>query len=495
MSTPLAIPQMIIAKPITNSASTTQLPANTNRLYNLATDAFNIADGYFWAYAPVTNSGNPEARVGATTVAGEELEFIQKVNESLIQAPLEERPLEKTGKINPRSLCGVRIKVGNASLGINETHLLEASFGAKAGNTEPFIVNSEFTYQLTTRETGAMVDLYNGTKASSTGKVVSYTTPDLGLFSTTDQAARDLILANVAYTHNSQKNPGGNTTVALNLSQTNPGHTGAVTIANIIAAGVGTKVLIGFELTGEATYLKISEDILFTLQQIVAASTTVVADTSTVGAPVNVNFSALYVIPYLLSQTTTLPTTPANLHIAGTGAAAIRAQFMFFVCLDSVKPIYNEREDYKTGVHIGLTQGFKEFGASEIQLTKSVEARGSAERVRIAYRGHQYNQYNVQAGRRWERLHIEYPSELVKGGWYDEFLIEFCLNPTTNHGNVAQHRKIVRLFIPNYSLGGNTRINAFYNFDGTTTNAVRTALVTLLNDFDTVNRLGNPTLV
>lgn len=495
MSTPLAIPQMIIAKPITNSGDLTQLPANTNRLYDLSTDAFNIADGYFWAYAPVASSGNPQARVGATAVAGEQLEFIQKVNESLIQAPLDERPLEKTGKINPRSLCGVRIEVGNASLGINETHLLEASFGARAGNTQPFIVNSEFSYQLTTRTKGAMVDMYNGTKASSSGKVVSYVTPDLGLFSTTNQAARDLILANIAYEHNTQKNPSGNTTVALNLSQTNPGHTGAVTIANIISAGVGTNVLIGFDLTGEATYLKISEDILYTLQQIVAASTVVTQDASTVGAPLTTNFSALYVVPYLLSNTTTMPTTPANLHIAGTGAAAIRAQFMFFVCLDAVKPIYNEREDFKTGVEIGLTQGFKEFGASVSKLTEPIEPRGSAHRVRLDYRKHQYNQHNIQAGRRWERLHIEYPSELVAGGWYDEFLIEFCLNPTTNHGNVAQHRKMVKLFIPNYSIGGNTRINAFYKFDGTTTNAVRTALVTLLNNFDTVNNLGNPTLV
>ena len=497
MATLHRVKRVVLAKPASNGALSTQIPNNGDRLYDFTTDAININPGYFWAYTPVSGSGNPRVRTAASLVAGEELEFIVRNDVSAVRAPLPKRPLEYMGKISPRTFCGVQIQINNARFGANEMKLVDTSFGALAGNTVPFTVQDNFYYEIITRAKGAVNDLYNGTAASSTGKVLDYTTPDFTTLGTDDEAARDLILSNLAWKHNSISNPSGNVHVALNLSQTNPGHTGAVTIANIISAGVGTRVLVGFDLDGAGHYLTISQDMLNSLREIVAAGTTVVADTSTVGTPVTVNFSALYVVPYLLPETTNLPDPSLNFKIAGTSGTTIRAQFMLFVCLDATKPYYQERDDFKIGIEIGLTQGFAgQNGGSVKQLSSAREALGSRQKVYLDYREERFREYNENAGRPYEAMHIEYPSELVENGWYDNILIKFCNNPNTNGGHLSQQQKMVSIWIPNYTLGLNTTENAFFDFDGSgIDNAQRTELIALLNDFNTKNNLGNPTLV
>lgn len=496
MSTLHYVKRVVVSKPVADGTQSTQIPNVGNRLYDFTTDAININPGYFWAYTPVADSGNPIVRTAATYVPGEELEIISRNNTAVQRAPLTQRTLEQTGKINPRSFCGVQIQINNARFGSNEMHLLEASFGVRAGNTQAFVPQDDFYYLINTRTKGAINDLYNGTPASSSGKVVDYRSPDFTTLGTADAAARDLILANLAWKHNSISNPSGNVHVAINLSQTNPGHTGAVTIANIITAGVGTRVLVGFNINGQADYLVISQDILNTLREIVAASTVVTSDASTIGVPVTTNFSALYVVPYLLPNTTAMPTSPANLHVAGTAGTLIRAQFMLFVCLDASKPIYQERDDFKTGLELGLTSGFIEFGASATKLTSPREPLGNSKKVYLDYREEQFRRYSEDAGRPYSYMHIEYPSEIVEGGWYDQVLIKYCNNPNTNGGHVSQHQRMVSIWIPNYTIGLTTVENPFFDFDGSgIDNAQRTELIALLNDFNTENRLGNPTLV
>ncbi len=494
MSNLRAIRRVFIAKPVTNGADTTQIPASTNRLYDFTTDSLNIGEGFLGGYEPVAGSGNPSAVTATSLSAGEFLEFIQRNSITGQLPPLPVRTIEKSGQIDPRSRCGVRIHFEAAREGANEIHMLEASLGVNTAATVPsriaFQPQDNFYYQYTTRVTGAIPDLYNGTAASSSGKVVDYQSPDFTFAGYSDQSARDLILANLTWKHNTANNPSARTTVAINLTQTNPGHTGAVTVANIIAAGVGTRVLIGFNVDGVADYLTISRDILNSLTAI--AANTVVNDA---GAAVAI--STLYVIPYLLPTTSVIPTTPANLHVAGSGVAAttIRAQFTMFICLDWTKVYYREREDFKTGLYLGLELDFQNIGASNTRLTVATEAIGSTNRVRMDYREEQFRRYNEDAGRPYEAMHIEYPSELVPGAWYDSFLIEWCVTNYGNHGLNSDNRKSITIHVPNYSLGGSTAVNPLYNTGGTTTNPLRTYLVGLLNDFNTENRLGNPTIV
>lgn len=471
MSTLHSVNRAIIVRPDVT------VPANGDRLIDTTTDLLNLPAASVGAYQEFANSGNPVARAGANVVAGKWLEFIYR-NDPAFFANLPERELERTGKIEPRSMCGVTIRREDPRRGNNEIHVLEASFNASSTNGA-FVPQDNFSYLVITRQKGAMTDLFNGTANSSAGKQVNYFSPDFTALGLNNAAKRDLILANIARNHNSQRTPDANRIVAFNLTNVNV--TGATQISTLT---LGQQVLIGYKQSGEADYLTISNDMLATFARIATDGTTLPTDGGT-SAVAN-----WYIIPYLLADTTVMPTTGFTT-VAGTSGATVRAVHTMFLCLDGTRPTYDERNDFKTGLELGLTSGFTEFGASQAKLSSPLEPINDSHNIYMLYRGENYRRYAEQAGRRYDYIHIEYPNELVANGYYHVYQIEWCSTNTSNMGAYHQNRKIVHIAVPAQTFGGSTAVNALYT--GVAHDAVA-YLNAVLNDFDTKNNLGNDNL-
>lgn len=479
------IGRAIVARPIpAGGGGTTQLPAATNRFYDFTTDSANIADGFFGIYEQVDGSGNG-SHISTTPTPGAHLEFIHRDKSAIITPGLSRRPFEKLGYISPRSLCGVKLTVQNAQLSIDEIHAVDFPLGL---TTAPFEIQDNYAYNIVTRATGDTIDWVNSSRTGGAGKNVTYLTPDFTTAGIVDQAARDLILANLAFNHNNQSNPGGNVHVAFNLSTVIP-FVGAQTINQIIAAriaaGANTVVRIGYNLAGIADTLTITQQVLAALQAI-AANTALRTDVTGAG----VAFGGLYLVPYLLPGTTTLP---ALVPVAGSRGATIAAQFMAFVSLDYSLATYQDRNDVKTGMILGLNQGFT--NARQTKMVSSQNTIGDTNSVRLGYIETNYRKYSEDAGRDYEYLVRKYANEIIEGAFYDQFTITWCQTPIMNGGGVSQWTRSITIYIPNYTIG-NAEVNSVFDFNGTgLANPHRAWLVARLNGFNTQNLLGNPALV
>jgi hypothetical protein len=142
-------------------------------------------------------------------------------------------------------------------------------------------------------------------------------------------------------------------------------------------------------------------------------------------------------------------------------------------------------------MELGLTEGWVDYLATQYKMTSAVNSIGDYNKVRLTYREQQYREYTEGAGRRFDAMHIEYPNELVKGGFYDQFLITWCNNPTGNTGLVGQHHKMLNIFVPNYTLGNATN-NVFYTG---TANPALAYFDGILQTFNDINGLNNGNLV
>ena len=465
MATLKHIGRSIILRPTPASPSATQQPADNTLLWNLTTDAILLDAGFASAYSPVAGSSNPISNL--TPTAGEQIEFIAHRDMTGLGSVLPVREWERTGLITPRSACGVNIKYAPASLGRNELHLLNAS---------ALVAQELFTYTIVTRATGDIVDLYNGTKSSSSGKTITYQTPDFTTINVTNVIAqRDNILANIAQRFNRISNPAGNFHLAICLGTANV--TGGTLISTI---AIGQKVVIGYQLNGIVDTITVSQAIKDSL---VAAT----ADAAVTAANSGVALGAMYIIPYHIGGTNPAPAVT----VSGTAGATARASRIMFVCLDAVRPTYEERHDFKTGMELGLAQGWNDFLATKYKMVSRLDSVGDSNKVRLAYREQQYREYTEGAGRRYEAMHIEYPNELIKGGVYDQILITWCNGTTGNTGLVGEHHKMVTIFIPNYTLG-NVTTNKFYTG---TANPALAYFDGILQTFNDVNGLNNGNIV
>lgn len=465
MATLKHVGRSITLRPMPASPTTTQRPTDGTRLYDLLTEAILLDKGFASAYTEVNGSSDPV--VNLTPAIGDQIQFIQHRDMSTNSATLPNRPWERTGVISPRSSCGVSIKYQAASTGVTETHLLNAAALAP---------QELFHYTIKTRAKGDIVDLYNGTKSSASGKVVDYTSPDFTTLNITNVIAqRDMILSNLAQRMNRMNNPAGNFHVAVCIGTANA--TGATLISGLT---VGQRVIIGYQANGVADALTISQSMK---DAFVAATANAAVTTANSG----VALGAMYIIPYHLSGTNPAPAIP----VSGLQGAAQRASRLMFVCLDAVKPAYEERHDFKTGMELGLTEGWVDYLATQYKMTSATDSVGDFNKVRLAYREQQYREYSEGAGRRYEAMHIEYPNELVAGGFYDQFVITWCNNPTGNTGLVGQHHKLLNIFIPNYTLG-NATTNKFYTG---TANPALAYFDGILQTFNDVNGLNNGNIV
>ncbi len=465
MATLNHVQRSIILRPTPAAPTATQQPADGTRLWNLATDAVLIDKGYASAYSNVALSSDPI--VNLTPVAGDEIQFIARRDMARLGAVLPNREWERTGLITPRSACGVQIKYQAPSLGITETHLLNAA---------ALVPQELFNYSLVTRSKGDIIDRYNGTKNSASGKVIDYLSPDFATLNITQVAAqRDMILANMAYRFNMFNQPTGNYHAAVCLGTV--ATTGSTLISGIT---VGQRIVIGYNMSGVAVHLTVSQS----MKDAFLAAT---ADALVTAANSAVALGAMFIIPYHISRTNPAPAVP----VSGLQGAAVRATRLMFVCLNATRPDYNELASYKTGMELGLAQGWNEYLASQYKMTSMVDSIGDSEKVRLAYREQQNREYSEGAGSPYEAMHIEYPNELVAGGVYDQFLITWCSGTTGNTGLLGQHHHMVNIFIPNYTLG-NATTNVFF------TGVVNPALAYfdgILQTFNDVNGLNNGNIV
>ena len=474
MSTPLAIGRVFVSAPAVSGAPTTQIPASGNFLYADATGNLNLNPGFLGFYEPVVNSGIPTAVNGTTNLSGKDLTLYYIPNNAGLASVLPRRVIEKTQAIYPNSNCKIRITKQAPRLGVNEMHIMEASLGGGA----PFSPQEEFSYNIITRAKGAMVDLLNGARNSSAGKNITYVTPDFANLGITAAAAkRDLILANLSAKFNRQSNPTANVHVAFNIGQTSP-YAGAITVTAASALAIGSKFLIGYEKNGNPENIVITPGI--------KAALTAVAALNTVNdAGANAAIGTMFIVPYYIPGTQNVPVL---VPVSGTGGAVVRAQHTLYLCLDFAKAYYNENVYLKTGMELGLAQGFIEYGATGRKLVSMTESINDSAKVRWAYREEEYRKYNASAGKVYEYMHIQYPNEIREGGLYDSFVIEWCSPGRTNIGGSAEHRHSVQVFVPNYSVG-TIDTNTFFNFSGAL-NPQLTYVTNVLQDFSTDNNLG-----
>ena len=262
-----------------------------SRLYNFTTDAFNIPVGSFGFYMPFADSNNHQEVTGSTPTV---IKAIHRRDTSFDRSPLFERHLEESQWISASCMQGVNISFTPTRRASNNIILA----GAPVATANQIPVLSEFNYRIQVTADGDRVDLLNGMYNHPTS-FGSYATPDYTNSTLTQNQRLDTIICNLVSDFNMQSNL---KSVAFAVSF-NGGVAGGTTIAAAAALPVGTRLVIGYALTGETIGIKITKGIQ---QALLNMATALGAQAATA-----------QIRPYLLPGTTPLP---AGVAVAGTTA-------------------------------------------------------------------------------------------------------------------------------------------------------------------------------
>jgi hypothetical protein len=146
--------------------------------------------------------------------------------------------------------------------------------------------------------------------------------------------------------------------------------------------------------------------------------------------------------------------------------------------------IYDQNTRVRVRVRVGLGNNLS--NVSLLNITDSSEGTGQPQQfVNVKIREQYYlNGYNVLPG---QELQVIYPDEFRSDATYDVFSIEYCNH---NNGNVGNNN--IKFFTLNIAVISFEDDTTTY-FTGVA-NPQKTYIQSILNQFNTTNNLGNPTL-
>ena len=184
----------------------------------------------------------------------------------------------------------------------------------------------------------------------------------------------------------------------------------ALTLTNVVAAGIGGVIVVGFDDEGQPIRLTLDADLIETFTRIIAGT---VAAGSWVLVPAARNTAANLSDP--------------NRIVAGGRVAASnvsRVDHVFFIALDEKKAAYDEVPQGKNRVQVGLDGAFG-TGVASGTLTDPSEGAGYAKDVLNYYRNTEQHRKYI-GGKDWQAHHVEYGHEVVSGAIYDTFIMDSC---------------------------------------------------------------------
>lgn len=423
--------------------------AANSRLYDFTTDALNIPDGSFGAYAPVAGSGNP---IEVTGTVGSSIRIIQNRDTTKDRSPLYDRPLEESQWISSHCPFNVQIQAMAQTPAINNSWLVGAAI-TTAGEIPVF---SEFDYRMQVTSHGDRTDLYNSNYNHPT-TFGSWTSLDWTVTAYTAPQQLDYTIQALAENFNRNNQSAA---VAIAIDSTGAG-TGTL-VSAIAALPVGSSVLLGYtDPDGDIVRLILDKS----LKQSFVALAAALPGTAEVH-------------PYALPTTQNLP---GGTQLAGTAATC---DFIYYLAIDEGKAYYDYRINTKRRIEIGLVAGFT--STTLALVTRPEEGTGQSEQLSIHYKTHERYNQNARP-QEFMSYHVEFPNEILADATYDTFTVEHCHSRFATSGLVAPIMHTTMICVVSYQ-------DAATPYFTGVANGQKTYIQDILNAFNTNNNLGNATL-
>jgi len=290
------------------------------------------------------------------------------------------------------------------------------------GQTGEIPAIEETRYKLTVGFRGKRTDMTNGRNLASID--ADFTTENFtSLGIGTEVRQRDYLVQNLVANINSNSrvfNPeAGSSFVALAL-RVSGGTTTVETLVTITGGAVGDTILVGYDALGEPVYLTLTQSIIDSVTNAIAAAPTASIVTGT------------DIIPTLLSvppsgSTAETDRTANNAFLAGTTDDG-NADLIMLIALDQTQATYDREENVKTRLIVGLdyNYGF----TSTVQLLEVEDAfpgQGLGRDLNLAYQRsdalHKFD--SVQAP---DAMVIAYDSHIDTTATYDQYTIASYLS-------------------------------------------------------------------
>jgi hypothetical protein len=457
--------------------------ANQTRLYNPSTDAYNIVvgEGGFFktkvpSLIPVGESGNPQA-VNGTTAAiavNDSIKFIQRRDTSKDASTLYTRPLEESQWISPQCYLGVKITHTVPSLGTNNIVVA----GNNVTGSVALTPEDEFTYRIQVSAHGDRTDWYNSVYNTPTAFGTFTTSATFTTDYPTVARQTDFLIQSLAYNFN-----GNNGNLAVMICIDNASTTGAIRIRtnagellDPLTYPNGVKFTIGYALDGRAVTMTMDAEVRQAFATFIANN------------PLGFGAANYYIRPYLIPGTNP---APAGVPIAGAAVGSTVTDFIM-LSIDEGQAVYDYKINTKRRVTLGLVKGFDQ--TQQVIGCNPAEAIGSSRSLSIMYKANEaYNQ--AARPQPYMSYHVQFPNEIVDGGFYDLFYIEHCHQRLATSGMPAVMPHTTVIALPNYEEGSSTQDNVFFEAAGAATpNPLLAYLVDTLDAFNDNFNLGNQPL-
>lgn len=458
--------------PTPNAANTSYLVPNNTRLYDPATGAINPAVNSLGMYFEVPNSSSPNAiRPITAAQKNKAFRFIQRINFAGI-GPIPSRQFRESEWINPHNGI-LELSATEASIGNYQVTYLDMS---------TIVPTESNDFTITTSISGPAIDMYGGMAATQPGKVASYRSPNFLQMNMDEEAARDLIIQNLAIHFNDNSTTVSNSTIALVVTSNAPAN--GQTIAQLAALPIGDRVIVGYDMEGQPVVMVIDQRLKDTL--------------ALVPAPQNGMFLLPYVDPAanVANSPASAAITAGDVVPAGTQGTTIAAEGLLFITGHTRMLPYDAAVGFHERFMVGMAYGWGESHTprgGQIIVPASDDF-GRSNRVyweTLVMQDYKEGDFGVATP--WgSYTELATPNGLVKGGYYDCFIVGGQTRNWTSHGQLAGVLQRVYIYIPNTTVGGSVEANA--NYTGTA-NPDRAALLALLNSYNTINEGGFDTLV
>lgn len=384
-------------------------------LYNSTTDNYNLPVGGFGIFTENSSatSSIPETVNGTPTISNTSyLEFILRRDQSQDSNPLPPRELEMSGKIYPN--CQLRAVGTAASLKNNSAWTI----GAVKTAADAVNVLDETEYVVNVAGHGRRIDQqFNKTTPLQMGR---FTTPDYfssSIYTTTEQQ-RDHLLHNLAYDFNRQSPIMAVAICIDSQATTTPSAANnVITVAQAAALNVGDNIVIGFNDDGQPVRLEVDQDLIQTFTLLVAS---LPSGTGTE-----------QIIPY--ARNTSANTSVVGRLIAGgqsAGTVDAEVDTLMFISLDERDAYYQEDPATKRRITVGLDGGFSTAVNNTNHFGPS-EGSGYARELKQWYEDTQEHRIYNGTVKDWQMEQVRYGNEIVTGGIYDYFIIDYCYNRFT----------------------------------------------------------------
>ncbi len=438
--------KMFIVKP------SVAVPTAASRLYNLTTDQLNQVPGSIGGYTPVVSSSDPLEATGVNTSL---LRFIQVRDTQYDTGSLPPRPLEQSEYIDPSCgkviISGLKQKNGSNHLWIIGPNAISGAIQVPVGPLKKYVLRGS--------ETGNRKDLFNNVHNIPTN-VAYYTSPDWTLTTYTTSQQRDITLQSIVKRYN-ETTQGHSVAFCLNTA----GNGNGITLAAAAATPINSIITLGYRTGGVPMTLTMTRDHKATFTTLAAA-----------GLP-----GTTEIQPYCLPGSTGVP---AGTTVAGSLATG-GVDNICIISLDRPLAAYDERNEQKTTISVGLDSGFE--GVSKAEISRPEEGFGLARHVKIQYQNEEITNQHWKSSKPWQGRYVAYHNEIKDDATYDMFTVDYCNNRSQLGNNNVTVYQSITIYVVSFE-DPNT---PYYTGAA---NPQKTYIQSLLNAYNANNNLGNPTL-